>query len=238
LKRKGFTLIELLVVIAIIAILAAILFPVFAKAREAARSATCKSNLKQIGLAVRMYSSDYDECLPFKVNGRVWDPVVPWTPAIVDGMYWGRFYEPYTKNRQIFLCPSTVSATLKANFSSYGLNGRYLDGNNGSGSAYPIVSGIADAAVSDAAGTIFAHDSPEERMEISGDSLANWMRGGTIPPPPCGTGAEQNATVANQQDYARHSEMSNVLYFDGHVKSVKPALPGCLSYTPDSDGGP
>src|SRR5581483_6168155 len=62
--RPGFTLIELLVVIAIIAILAAILFPVFAQAREKARQATCTSNLKQVGLAVMMYASDHDECLP------------------------------------------------------------------------------------------------------------------------------------------------------------------------------
>jgi prepilin-type N-terminal cleavage/methylation domain-containing protein len=62
-QRRGFTLIELLVVIAIIAILAAILFPVFAQAREKARSAACLSNLKQVGMATRMYSQDYDEVL-------------------------------------------------------------------------------------------------------------------------------------------------------------------------------
>ncbi|MEP6756569.1 MAG: DUF1559 domain-containing protein, partial [Chthonomonadales bacterium] len=69
--RRGFTLIELLVVIAIIAILAAILFPVFAKAREAARKATCLSNLKQIGLATLMYVQDYDEQFPWlMMDGR------------------------------------------------------------------------------------------------------------------------------------------------------------------------
>jgi len=62
--RRGFTLIEMLIVIAIMAILAAILFPVFAKAREKARQAACSSNLKQIGLAVMMYISDYDQVLP------------------------------------------------------------------------------------------------------------------------------------------------------------------------------
>ena len=63
-KKRGFTLIELLVVIAIIAILAAILFPVFARAREAARKSSCQSNLKQFGSAFMMYTQDYDECFP------------------------------------------------------------------------------------------------------------------------------------------------------------------------------
>jgi prepilin-type N-terminal cleavage/methylation domain-containing protein/prepilin-type processing-associated H-X9-DG protein len=85
--RRGFTLIELLVVIAIIAILAAILFPVFAKAREKARQASCTSNVKQLCLAHLMYAQDYDETLP----GRV---------------MWARRLEPYTKNVQILACPS------------------------------------------------------------------------------------------------------------------------------------
>ena len=75
-KRRGFTLIELLVVIAIIAILAAILFPVFAQAREKARAATCVSNLKQIGNAMMMYVQDYDERLPGAASPGSND----WTP--------------------------------------------------------------------------------------------------------------------------------------------------------------
>ncbi len=89
--RKGFTLIELLVVIAIIAILAAILFPVFARAREKARQASCASNLKQIGLGFMMYVQDYDERLPGACSH-------------VDG--WAGALMPYVKNQQIFACPS------------------------------------------------------------------------------------------------------------------------------------
>src|SRR5437667_11069914 len=86
-KQNGFTLIELLVVIAIIAILAAILFPVFAKAREKARQASCLSNTKQMGLALMMYTQDYDEILPFRVvriNGTYFE-----------GLSWRRFIYPY-----------------------------------------------------------------------------------------------------------------------------------------------
>ena len=106
--KSGFTLIELLVVIAIIAILAAILFPVFAQAREKARETSCISNMKQIALALRMYSNDYDERL--FASGML--PTMPATAA--DGQNIVRmigggtvfFLQPYTKNEQIFKCPS------------------------------------------------------------------------------------------------------------------------------------
>jgi prepilin-type N-terminal cleavage/methylation domain-containing protein/prepilin-type processing-associated H-X9-DG protein len=92
--HKGFTLIELLVVIAIIAILAAILFPVFARAREKARQTACLSNVKQIGLGLLMYAQDYDEALPFHCNGWGW--AICWAQAI----------QPYVKNDQLLKCPS------------------------------------------------------------------------------------------------------------------------------------
>src|SRR6059036_2655013 len=95
-KRYGFTLIELLVVIAIIAILAAILFPVFAQARDKARQAACFSNQKQIGSAFMMYVQDYDETYPM---GAHWWGNPGW-------MYWPELIFPYTKNKLIFQCPS------------------------------------------------------------------------------------------------------------------------------------
>ena len=98
-KKRGFTLIELLVVIAIIAILAAILFPVFAKAREKARQSSCSSNEKQMGLAFLQYTNDYDETWPRQYwGGANWEPVA--------SGYWGGEIQPYIKNTQIFKCPS------------------------------------------------------------------------------------------------------------------------------------
>src|SRR5207248_7660664 len=107
LRKSGFTLIELLVVIAIIAILAAILFPVFAKARESARSTSCKSNLNQIGKAWMMYVQDYDEKTPLN-----WWSDTPCAPNDTGGAGRGAQpimfarIQPYVKNRRVMICPS------------------------------------------------------------------------------------------------------------------------------------
>src|SRR5258708_537306 len=118
-KRPGFTLIELLVVIAIIAILAAILFPVFAQARESARMSSCLSNLKQIGLGTMMYLQDYDERYPnCKAWGRMWtdaDPSPDWLgePGTIAPnidynkmRYLHVLVDPYIKNKDIWFCPT------------------------------------------------------------------------------------------------------------------------------------
>ncbi len=119
-STSGFTLIELLVVIAIIAILASILFPVFARARENARRASCQSNEKQIGLGFMMYVQDYDEKLP---TAWGWNG----TPS-----FWAAAIEPYTKSRQLFYCPSdtlhNTSSALTTSNISYGYNYAYLQG--------------------------------------------------------------------------------------------------------------
>jgi len=94
--RSGFTLIELLVVIAIIAILAAILFPVFARARENARKANCQSNLKQIATGVMMYAQDYDEMLPKSARYITSTDLYTWPSMIA----------PYLKNTDVYTCPS------------------------------------------------------------------------------------------------------------------------------------
>ncbi len=119
-KSRGFTLIELLVVIAIIAILAAILFPVFAQAREAARKTSCLSNTKQIGLGAMMYVQDYDEMYPC----NSWDGAFMGTTQNDIGIdepkftLWPWRIQPYIKNKQIFVCPSDP-ATGKSGWRGY-----------------------------------------------------------------------------------------------------------------------
>ena len=116
-RRLGFTLIELLVVIAIIAILAAILFPVFARAREKARQSSCLSNVKQLQLAIMQYVQDYDEMMPLCWTG----------PSAYLHPFWYEKAEPYLKNTQVFLCPSARNYTTIA----YGYNYMYLGGTGG-----------------------------------------------------------------------------------------------------------
>ncbi len=111
-RRRGFTLIELLVVIAIIAILAAILFPVFARAREKARQASCLSNVKQMTLGFLMYAQDYDE--------RMCPRYYRYDPSVAGGPHWPTLIYPYVKNEQVYQCPST-------NGDSYGYNNTVLD---------------------------------------------------------------------------------------------------------------
>src|SRR3954468_23505619 len=104
LKRWGFTLIELLVVIAIIAILAAILFPVFAQAREAARKISCVSNTRQIGLALMQYATDYDDTVVPNNNQVAGSASSTW-------LSWPDFLQPYIKNDGVFVCPSARRGT-------------------------------------------------------------------------------------------------------------------------------
>jgi len=108
-RTRGFTLIELLVVIAIIAILAAILFPVFAKAREKARQTSCSSNVRQVMTAVLQYVQDYDDMLPLGTS-------YTYAPGAgggrVDPDIWCQLLQPYVRNTQVFQCSSDSDATM------------------------------------------------------------------------------------------------------------------------------
>ena len=207
--KKGFTLIELLVVIAIIAILAAILFPVFAKVREKARQSSCASNEKQIGLAIVQYVQDNDERWPAVMrqdrNG--------WT-------FWQVAVQPYVKSDGVFRCPSIpdpgrVLNNGVSNFvTSYAANDNGISCaappwnaavvNNGSGLFGSISSpGVAEADIASPSSTISVL---EQQGGVSSDIIV--FDGA------CGWSAGRVA--------AHHTAKSNYLFADCHVKALRP----------------
>jgi prepilin-type N-terminal cleavage/methylation domain-containing protein/prepilin-type processing-associated H-X9-DG protein len=125
---RGFTLVELLVVIAIIGVLAALLFPVFARAREKARQASCLSNLRQLGTALSLYTDDYDSTYP---RGQYW----PWDSSHT----WIIVLEPYVRNTDVFRCPSQGNDPFGYGYNiSYWGAGDWLDGMHGIYDARPV----------------------------------------------------------------------------------------------------
>ena len=196
-RKHGFTLIELLVVIAIIAILAAILFPVFARAREKARQASCSSNLKQIGLAVLMYAQDYDEHFPAECNGPL--AAQPQGVALVTKWCWRVNTAPYIKNGQVWICPSDSGNAMTANpgqNSSYAYNCK-----NFSNQSLAAVTAPADLMM------VIDFTGPEHAKPFRTD--------GTVI---CGNGCCGNIRDAAYVGGARHNSGSNLTYGDGHVK--------------------
>lgn len=167
LKRRGFTLIELLVVIAIIAILAAILFPVFARAREKARQTSCLSNEKQLGTALLMYTQDYDECFPrcyFYVN-----PAVGGTGGY---FHWSWVASSYIKNDQVFVCPSDKSRGLApTNSFDYQVpHLSYVANEAVMGRPRAFFRAVSQADIEDASGTILLADMTDYPNGIGGSS--------------------------------------------------------------------
>jgi prepilin-type N-terminal cleavage/methylation domain-containing protein/prepilin-type processing-associated H-X9-DG protein len=208
--NRGFTLIELLVVIAIIAILAAILFPVFAKAREAARKTSCLSNLKQIGTAMQMYAQDYDEVMPSVPFGNT--PNGLWGTDIWNNYDWAYVFvlmDPYTKNTGIYACPSAPSnlvgpASSRINL-SYGYSEYVYNANYGFNSLAALANnqhGVASVAI--LADSRFRGIFNDWDSEYTGD-------GTQYPVNTLARVALANGTIP------RH-EGSNFLYADGHAK--------------------
>jgi prepilin-type N-terminal cleavage/methylation domain-containing protein/prepilin-type processing-associated H-X9-DG protein len=220
-KSKGFTLIELLVVIAIISILAAILFPVFARARENARRASCMSNLKQIGLGMMMYVQDYDERYPLsKVNAPQADPNMPGSKFVVtsdtacsDGhcISWMDLLQPYTKSTQLFVCPSVRNGT----YPSYGYSGAI--GNSSEKYKYNF-------AIYVSGGNYPTSNMAEilRPSEVYAVVEYNYSAGTSVSPYGQGSAA-RSATASTYLRVTPHLDGGNVAFADGHVKWINAA---------------
>ena len=201
-SRAGFTLIELLVVIAIIAILAAILFPVFQKVRENARRTACLSNEKQLGLAFIQYTQDYDEIMPAATagpggvgqsGGWVYYTVFNGPPYSFD-VTQGSLY-PYVKSKAVYICPDDTEG--QASGDSYSMNSCAV------GPIVPSVGGLCPGK------SLVAFDSP-----------ANWMLLGEEASYTPETDSTNDAYFVYGSDVfsVRHTSGSDVLFVDGHVK--------------------
>ncbi len=216
-RDAAFTLIELLVVIAIIAILAAILFPVFAQARAKARQATCLSNTKQIGLALTMYYQDYDETLV--LNSYSSAPVAN---------SWCDMLQPYIKNYGIFLCPSanlpgnpdTACRGQKNGFdcwrtqqlkaSTYTLNNVYYNQPKW-GALFQSPYSVTLSTIEDVVGTIFCGNSNDFQAANTGGKTILTLDT-TVSPAQLRCSSNQGSFVA------RHNNGINFTFFDGHAK--------------------
>lgn len=215
----GFTLIELLVVIAIIALLAAILFPVFSRARENARRSTCQSNMKQIGLGMLQYAQDYDERItPW--GTRLQAGVQVLSTVIDSGLIYHTLLQPYVKSYQIFRCPSMLKAPTgtvdDGQWPSYGLPGRW---DNSWLSVYEET-GLKLSSVPEVSRTYLAVETIGDRLETNASLLGNgryYIRWDSEYPNVNGPNPYSTNFASD-----RHLETSNVLFFDGHVKALKP----------------
>lgn len=207
--RSGFTLIEILVVVAIIALLAAILFPVFARARENARRTSCASNLKQIGLAWMQYNQDYDErAMPASNSAQEWvgqtNPTAP--PYYLQGT---SLLEPYMKSDQVKQCPSAIADSAgtyvtAGDFFGYGYNRV----------AFPIQSGATPLSTS-----IAAIEDPSRTAAFGDAGQPRRSAGGTLYKD--GVVYLEHSSAGRARFAARHLETGNVLYCDGHVKAER-----------------
>lgn len=228
-KNRAFTLIELLVVIAIIAILAAILFPVFAQAREKARQTACLSNSKQMALGVMMYSQDYDETLPIA-------NYAPWCTYAVNDFRvpkWMDMLYPYIKNEQVFTCPSfppdtanhqkyiyqpaTCVGARATQYGTYVLNGAYpaMTAVSARGPAGQVV-----AAIGAPADTIFITEQGD--WGVNRNSVTGWTANPVADNASSPTALRTTIGGASVRvALLYHNKGMNNVFCDGHAKWMR-----------------
>jgi prepilin-type N-terminal cleavage/methylation domain-containing protein/prepilin-type processing-associated H-X9-DG protein len=245
-RFRGFTLIELLVVIAIIAILAAILFPVFAQAREKARQSSCLSNQKQIGLAILSYAQDADETIPqneyaYKLGAG--GAVTAGVAQDYNNVKWMDAVQPYVKNAAIFNCPSqdftgsqpyqpvtlrsgTTAPADGAEFGSYGINNAYSTGISGAPGLVHPAQGQPLAAMTSPSTTVLVAE--VNKWDASNRNADFQWTDDTQQPDSTkawATGKDPlvapNGGAGSTGMIQRHSGVCNVLWGDGHVKASK-----------------
>ncbi|MBV9865380.1 MAG: DUF1559 domain-containing protein [Abitibacteriaceae bacterium] len=207
-SKQGFTLIELLVVIAIIAILAAILFPVFSRARENARRATCQSNLKQIGLGIQQYMQDYDSKFPIMGD------------TALTG--WALNIQPYIKSEQVLQCPSEqndapTGANITARASLAGFTDYYYNSNLGFTSSTTPAAPFKEVVAISPSSTVLNGDGDGSGLSSAANYNTDHVNGGV--------GASGT----------RHFDGADYSFVDGHVKWLKPE--NVLSGSPGKCGG-
>ncbi len=240
-KRAGFTLIELLVVIAIIAILAAILFPVFAKAREKARQTACLNNERQMGIGIMQYLQDFDETYPSGQFPKGDDPITPARALYcVHGCGWGGQIYSFVKSKQVYICPDGTNETV-----SYAYNANLVPGTTGTTQA-TLTAPVRTVMVAEVQGEFLADPSTgREECTCSWNGLGYAQPNGSSLNiyAPCNAGGVAQATGnlgnitsgwTGVQLIGRHSDGANYMLADGHSKwfrgaSVSPGLNAALA---------
>jgi prepilin-type N-terminal cleavage/methylation domain-containing protein/prepilin-type processing-associated H-X9-DG protein len=203
-NKRAFTLIELLVVIAIIAILASILFPVFARARENARRASCQSNLKQIALAVMQYTQDYDEKFPLVVVAA--SSISPNNPY-----GWADALQPYAKSTQLFQCPSEIEgATNDPKSTAPGYSDYWYN---------RMLSGQSQAAIDSVSQTVLNGDGNGNSSQYNTNGC-NSVASGLTASTAC-TNNPPILSMGSTNMLGRHLDGANFSFADGHVKWLK-----------------